>query len=120
MGLLDRDHRWRHVLVPGGLTVSRYTIQRYCAKNDANGNPRRVYVIRNGDGAIVATVDEGYEGRVAWCRALADLTGWIGKYAVRMSSASAMAEAGVTDLGDVDVSPGVYRRMVKYVPEVKQ
>lgn len=33
-----------------------------CAKNDANGNPRRVFVALGADGGIVGTMDEGYSG----------------------------------------------------------
>ena len=32
------------------------------AGNDRNGNPRRVYVVLNENGAIVDTIDEGYSG----------------------------------------------------------
>lgn len=34
---------------------------RYRAKNDVNGNPRRVYVLYR-DGVAVASWDEGYAG----------------------------------------------------------
>lgn len=32
------------------------------AGNNANGNPRRIYVVLDADANIVGTVDEGYEG----------------------------------------------------------
>jgi len=105
----DRDRK-------RGDAVSRFTVQRYCAKNDTNGNPRRVYVIRNGEGDIVATVDEGHRGRTVVGPVLWSLTGRTGTGPGSPWS----LWFGVTDLGDVDVSPGVYRRMVKYVPEVKR
>lgn len=35
------------------------------AGHDVNGNPRRVYVVIDRYGAIVATVDEGYSGTQA-------------------------------------------------------
>jgi hypothetical protein len=83
-----------------------FTVQRYCARNDSNGNPRRVYVIRNGEGDIVATADEGYEGRAAASAVLYDLGAYNEDGVL----------CGVTDIGDVDVPPGVYRRMVNYKP----
>ena len=35
---------------------------RLCAKNDVNGNPRRVFVLLDSDGCIVRAIDEGYAG----------------------------------------------------------
>ena len=35
---------------------------RLCAKNDRNGNPRRVYVLLDSEGQIVRVVNEGYLG----------------------------------------------------------
>lgn len=37
------------------------TIKHFCARNDANGNPQRLYVLSI-DGEYVAAWDEGYEG----------------------------------------------------------
>ena len=37
------------------------TIKHYCASNDVNGNPRRVYVFFS-DGEAIAAWDEGYCG----------------------------------------------------------
>jgi hypothetical protein len=37
------------------------TIHHFCAQNDVNGNPRRVYVLENQYG-MVAAWDEGYLG----------------------------------------------------------
>lgn len=37
-------------------------IQHYCASNDVNGNPQRVYVLVDPDGQNVAAWDEGYYG----------------------------------------------------------
>ena len=39
------------------------------AKNDANGNPRRFYLVYDAAGNLCATVDEGYRGS----RCLADV-----------------------------------------------
>lgn len=36
-----------------------------CAPNDTNGNPRRVYVLHDRAGSIVAAIDEGYSGHHA-------------------------------------------------------
>jgi hypothetical protein len=38
------------------------TFWHYCATNDKNGNPRRVYVLANEDGTQLAAWDEGYLG----------------------------------------------------------
>ena len=35
------------------------------ATNDANGNPRRCFVIFDGDGSRIGAVDEGYNGAQA-------------------------------------------------------
>ena len=91
--------------------MNRYTVQRDTAKNDVNGNPRRVFVIRDEAGTIVATEDEGYFGGAAAEAALErlgvicpvdDSYGWWRRH------------PDVTDLGDVDVAPGIYRRMLKW------
>lgn len=44
------------------------------ARNDANGNPQRVFVVLDEQGEIVAAVDEGYDGRNALARAGIDAT----------------------------------------------
>lgn len=48
-------------------------IEHYCASNDVNGNPQRVFVLVNPDGDQVAAWDEGYLGSDAvpgiWRRA---------------------------------------------------
>ena len=92
--------------------MTRYTVQRYCARNDTNGNPRRVFVIRDEAGVIVATADEGYAGRMALGRALLAL-GVIVPVVVTNPGWMSAIEA-VTDLGDVDVAPGIYRRMIRW------
>jgi hypothetical protein len=38
------------------------TFWHYCATNDKNGNPRRVYVLADEDGTQLAAWDEGYLG----------------------------------------------------------
>lgn len=40
-------------------------IKHYCAANDTNGNPRRVYVLVDCDNDPVAAWDEGYYGHHA-------------------------------------------------------
>lgn len=94
--------------------MSRFTVQRYCSKNDVNGNPRRVFVIRDEAGVIVATVDEGYEGRYAVRRAL-DALGV--NYLTATNFVDGYSHPDVTDLGDVDVAPGIYRRMKNWKVE---
>ena len=37
-------------------------ILHLCAKNDLNGNPRRLYVMSNEEGKYIAAWDEGYKG----------------------------------------------------------
>jgi hypothetical protein len=41
------------------------TVTHLCANNDVNGNPRRVYVVTDHEGAFVEALDEGYEGEAA-------------------------------------------------------
>lgn len=38
------------------------TIHHFCALNDYNGNPQRVYVLTNSEGKSIAAWDEGYLG----------------------------------------------------------
>ena len=68
------------------------------AKNDANGNPRRVFVRFSGTEpkvrVLVGTVDEGYEGEGAITRA-----GWM-----------ACEYSGII----IDVSPFEYRRFLNW------
>ena len=35
---------------------------KLCAKNDINGNPRRVFVVLDDMGSLVEAIDEGYNG----------------------------------------------------------
>lgn len=84
--------------------MATYIIQRYCARNDTNGNPRRVIVVRDETGRIVATEDEGYIGRnQAGINVLTRLCGnrWF-------------TQGTVIDIGDVDVRPGIVARLVKW------
>jgi hypothetical protein len=97
--------------------MTRYSVQRYCARNDTNGNPRRVFVIRDEAGVIVATADEGYAGRPVVCPVLEALgvdDGLMPMLKERHGPFWAWRHPDVTDLGDVDVAPGVYRRMVRW------
>jgi hypothetical protein len=41
------------------------TCIKLCAKNDCNGNPRRVYVLFDSEGNVVRARDEGFIGRSA-------------------------------------------------------
>jgi hypothetical protein len=41
------------------------TAIKLCAKNDNNGNPRRIFVVLDATGSIVDTIMEGYEGLAA-------------------------------------------------------
>jgi len=43
----------------------RLLCQRLSAKNDVNGNPRRVYVVYWHDGEVYHIYDEGYQGYTA-------------------------------------------------------
>lgn len=38
------------------------SIVHLCAKNDLNGNPRRLYALTDEEGTIIASWDEGYRG----------------------------------------------------------
>lgn len=38
----------------------------FCARNDVNGNPQRVYVAYNSRSQVVAITDEGYDGKPKW------------------------------------------------------
>lgn len=64
------------------------------AKNDANGNPRRGWIMYEANGRIAGFVDEGYQGRGA----LAD-EGF--RFATEVSGE------------DIPVTPGFYRTMKK-------
>lgn len=44
---------------------SPVTITHLCALNDSNGNPRRVFVVRDIRHGFVEAIDEGYEGESA-------------------------------------------------------
>ena len=95
-----------------------FIVQRYCAKNDASGNPRRVYVIRDGRGDVVLTVDEGYRGGNHEIAIALTSRGVDGRRALYAELASWWrSHPDVVDLGDVDVAPGVYRRMVRYATD---
>lgn len=68
------------------------------AKSDPNGNPRRVYAVYL-RGALLATVDEGYNGR----RALDELGG---------TGVGALLREN--EAGDLDVTPAQYRSLCKF------
>ena len=85
--------------------VSSVTVVRLDAGNDANGNPRRLFLIMN-PGGIVAAVDEGYSGSSALVRAFGKDTGdkLVRKY----------------DLGGtINTTPGEYRSLLKDFPSDK-
>lgn len=48
-------------------------VQHWCAPNDVNGNPRRLFVVFDDQGNIARIVDEGYRGEPADIRALVHL-----------------------------------------------
>lgn len=65
-----------------GVSLARFTaehatrpriarVEHLRAQNDVNGNPRRCYIGRAEDGAVLAVADEGYSGPNAalWVRA---------------------------------------------------
>lgn len=91
--------------------MTRFIVQRYCARNDPSGNPRRVYVVRDMTGRVISTVDEGYEGPIAMARELFRLGA--NKFDHR-SSYDWQHSPDVIDIGSVDVGPGVYNRMRRY------
>lgn len=72
-----------------------YSVQRFRAKHDPNGNPRRVFVFRDGKGDIVGTTDEGYSGR-APVREFEQLIG-----------------TKLVDLGDADCSVTEYKELLR-------
>lgn len=78
--------------------VGPFSVQRFRAKNDGNGNPRRVFVFRDGKGEIVRAVDEGYEGRGA----------------VRAFERDHDCE--LVDLGDVTCTPTEYKELLRNHP----
>lgn len=78
--------------------VGPFTVQRFRAKNDRNGNPRRVFVFRNGTGDIVQTTDEGYGGREA-------IRAFEREY-----------DCTVTDIGDATATPTEYKELLRHQP----
>jgi hypothetical protein len=87
----------------GGLSMislDSVTVVRFNAGNDNNGNPRRVYVIMDGQG-IIAAVDEGYYGPHALDHAFGE-------------------EAGKTlrnkIAGDIETTPAEYKALRKNFP----
>lgn len=48
-------------------------VQRLKAKNDINGNPRRIWVNYDDEGAFIDVIDEGYGGMPAKLRGLPQL-----------------------------------------------
>jgi hypothetical protein len=60
------DYSFSHTARP---RIAR--VEHLKAHNDVNGNPRRCYIGRAEDGAVLAVVDEGYSGPNAalWVRA---------------------------------------------------
>lgn len=83
-----------------------YSVQRYVTKHDANGNPRRVYIVRRGE-KIITTQDEGYEGPAA-------LTPVLQALSIPLTEEyGSWGRFDLVDLGDVVVSATTYREMVK-------
>ncbi len=67
---------------------------KLCAKNDRNGNPRRVYVLIGSDGCVKRAIDEGYAGRGA-------LDGVVGRDVI---------------IQEFDTTPTEYRRLLRAFP----
>lgn len=73
------------------------------AKNDSNGNPRRVFVGYNEFGHTTHVTDEGYLGQPAWIRAMNAAGVWetsmevtIAQYNRMMKQERAMRKAAKT------------------------
>ena len=66
---------------------------KLCAKNDNNGNPRRVFVFIDSDGSVINAIDEGYAGRGAVDD---DLDSTVG-----------------SNIAEFDTTPGEYRRLLR-------
>jgi hypothetical protein len=76
-------------------------IQRYNARNRTNGQAQRCLAVYDGEGYICHVVDELEEGRAATVAAiLEELDPGPGNW---------------IDIGDVDVRPNIYRRMMHYL-----
>jgi len=54
--------------------------QHLNARNDRNGNPRRVFVVYAQDGSILDAIDEGYTGTPRWLRDFPQLPGFVITY----------------------------------------
>jgi hypothetical protein len=76
---------------------------RYTARDTDLGDPQRVVVAYDGEGVVVGVQDEGHDGPHLATKKLCDRLG--------------ITSGQVINLGDVDVRPGVYRRMLHYISE---
>lgn len=54
-------------------TKQAYMYQHLSAGSDANGNPRRVFIIMDANGNILKAIDEEYKGLPAECKGLVQL-----------------------------------------------
>ena len=70
--------------------------------NDASGNPRRCFILLNGEGDALAVVDEGYLGEDAWYRLIQPRAD--GKHVRDGVEASAYS---------IRVTPAEYRRLLR-------
>lgn len=83
------EMRWSH--------LARFYISLN-AGHDTNGNPRRVYVVFDGDGQVMDVIDEGYSGQAAV----------IGIY------------PGIQGGARFDTTPTEYRRLLKWSGHERQ
>lgn len=70
--------------------------------NDASGNPRRCFILLNGEGKALAVVDEGYLGEDAWHRLIMPRAD--GKHVRDGVEASAYS---------IKIMPAEYRRLLR-------
>lgn len=76
--------------------MTAYLIQQARATHDANGNPRRAWLVYHPlNGQILAVIDEGYAGRRALINVLGDED-----------------YRNVVELPSLDVTPTEYRRLI--------
>jgi hypothetical protein len=86
----------------------KYIIQRAVTKNDAMGNPRRIYVVyRSPDGPIIAQVGSAEPERFEYgvvCAVFDE--GYLGRIAVPLSFRNA-----AIFLPDINITPKEYNRL---------
>lgn len=75
-----------------------HVTQHWRADNDSNGNPRRIYMVWDRDGRLIAALDEGYSG---FPRALSDK----------------QRSGRLIDLGSVNIANSEYRSTLRWARE---